>query len=125
MATVIKSPAQIKSVNNKRIEEYFGYVATKQKNISIALMTTQEGWEEEPQVAKFDEYVYVISGTLFVRTKNDDYVIRAKEAIEIKKGEWVQYSTPFTPGATYMAICLPAFQSSLVKPSDKKKNDKI
>lgn len=122
MAKVIKSPAQIKSVKNKRIEEYFGNVATSQKNISIALMTTEEGWEEEPQIAKFDEYIYVISGTLFVRTKGNDYIIRAKEAIEIKKGEWVQYSTPFTPGAVYMAICLPAFQPSLVKPSAKKKS---
>lgn len=121
MATLIKDPAQIKGVANKRIEEYFGNVATKQKDISIAVMTAKEGWEEDPQIAKFDEYIYVVSGRLYVRTKKDDFVINANEAILIKKGEWVQYSTPFKTGANYIAICVPAFQPSLVKREEIKK----
>jgi len=121
MATVVKIPAQIKNVKDKHISEYFGFVATKQKNLSVALMTTQAGWEEEPQTAKFDEYIFVISGVLYVKTKGDDHIIRANEAIEIKKGEIVQYCTPFTSGAVYLSICLPAFRPILVKQSTIKK----
>lgn len=116
MAKLIQDPGQIKSNSPKKIiEEYFGNVNTKQKDISIAVMTAKEGWEEPGQIAKFTEYVYVISGRIFVKTKKNSYIVHEKHAIEIEKGEWVQFSAPFSGGAHYIAICIPAFQPSLVK----------
>ena len=122
MATLIKDPAQIKndSKGKKIIEEYIGKVNSNQKDISIAVMNASEGWEEPGQVAKFVEYIYVISGRLFVKTKKNDFVVKARETIVIEKGEWVQFSTPFKYGANYIAICTPAFQNSLVKRDDVK-----
>lgn len=122
MAKLIQTPAKIKSGSRKKsIEEYFGKVSTAQKDISIAIMTAKEGWEEPGQIAKFAEYVYVISGKLFVKTKKSTYIVHEKHAIEIEKGEWVQFSSPFGEGAHYIAICIPAFQPSLIK----RDNDKV
>lgn len=120
MAKLVQSPAQISSGSPKKIiEEFFGKINTEQKDVSIAVMTAKEGWEEPGQIAKFTEYVYIISGKLFVKTKKHDYIIHEKHAIEIEKGEWVQFSAPFNGGAHYIAICIPAFQEKLVK-RDKK-----
>jgi hypothetical protein len=40
--------------------------------------------------------------------------INAGEAVIVEKGEWVQYSTPGTGGAEYIAVCLPAFSPETV-----------
>lgn len=117
MARIVQSPTIVQSAGKgkKLIEEYFGKVSTSQKDISIAVMTADEGWEEPGQIAQFNEYVYVISGTVFIRTKKSDFIVKPKQAILIDKGEWVQFSTPFKYGANYIAICTPAFQPKLVK----------
>jgi hypothetical protein len=38
--------------------------------------------------------------------------VRAGQAIETAKGEWVRYSSP--EGAEYVAICVPAFSPDTV-----------
>jgi hypothetical protein len=32
------------------------------------------------------------------------------QALLVRRGEWVRYSTPAPEGAEYVAICTPAFQ---------------
>lgn len=107
----IKSPSLIESsgTGNKIIEEYFGIINSNDYNISIAKMTSPQGWIEPVQTPHFDEYTLVLKGKLKITTKDKEFIVNEKEAILTSKMESVQYSTPFEGGAEYIAICLPAF----------------
>jgi len=116
MPTHIKSPSIIEAAGNKPkiIAEYFGRVNSKTNEISIAKMSSPEGWEEPGQTPEFDEFTFVIKGTLKVETKASEYLVNAGETILVEKDEWVRYSSPFNGGAEYIAICLPAFSVDTV-----------
>lgn len=116
MAIKIPSPTVIEAAGNKPklIEEYVGKVNTKEDRVSIAKMTSPQGWVEPGQKPEFDEYTVVLKGTLKVKTQTDEFELREKEAILVKGGEWIQYSTPYEGGAEYIAVCLPAFSPDTV-----------
>ncbi|NQT96652.1 MAG: cupin [Candidatus Marinimicrobia bacterium] len=116
MATKIKQPTIIKAAGNKPklIEEFIGRVNSNTSSISLARMTSPEGWEEPGQRPEFDEFTVVLRGMLRVRTETQDFEISSEEAIMVNKGEWVQYSTPGEEGAEYIAVCLPAFRPETV-----------
>jgi quercetin dioxygenase-like cupin family protein len=116
MPTIIKKPSIIEAAGNKPkiIEEYFGRVNSKTSEVSIAKMTSPQGWVEPGQRPDFDEYTVVLKGTLLVKTENEIINVKAGSAILTKKGEWLQYSTPFEDGAEYVAVCLPAFSPETV-----------
>ncbi|HCY76687.1 MAG: cupin [Ignavibacterium sp.] len=111
MPIVIKSPTIIEAAGNKPkiIEEYFGKVNSKSSEISIARMKSPQGWIEPGQRPEFDEYTVVIKGTLQVKTENEIIDVKEGSAILAKKGEWIQYSTPYEGSVEYIAVCLPAF----------------
>ncbi len=113
----IKTPALIKAAGNKekKIEEFFGRVNSETSEVSVARMTSPEGWVEPGQCPEFNEYTLVLKGTLKIVTQQEEYLVTAGQAILTGKGEWVQYSTPFPGGAEYVAVCLPAFAMELVK----------
>jgi mannose-6-phosphate isomerase-like protein (cupin superfamily) len=117
MAQFIKSPSIIKAAGNKEkiIREFFGRVNSKTEEVSIAHMTSPEGWVEPGQQPEFNEYTLVLKGKLRITTKNEVLEVNAGQAIMTGKGEWVQYSTPFEGGADYIAVCLPAFSPDLVQ----------
>ena len=58
MPTIINKPSVIESAGNKPkiIEEYFGRVNSKTEAVSIAKMTSPQGWVEPGQRPLFDEY---------------------------------------------------------------------
>lgn len=114
MIKYIKQPSIIPVEGNKKIEEFFGIVNSDDYKISIAKMTSPQGWIEEPQSPKFDEYTVVLKGTLKIKTDKEDYIVNEGESILTGKDELVQYSTPFEGGAEYIAICSPAFSVHLV-----------
>jgi mannose-6-phosphate isomerase-like protein (cupin superfamily) len=116
MAKIIQSPTLIKAAGNKdkSIEEFIGRVNSGNSEISIARMKSPEGWEEPGQCPEFDEYTIVLDGCLVVKTKTNEYQVRAGQAIIIPEREWVQYSSPFVGGAEYIAVCLPAFSPDSV-----------
>lgn len=113
----IKAPALIKAAGNKekRIEEFFGRVNSETTEVSIARMTSPEGWIEPWQCPEFNEYTLVLKGSLKIVTREKEFVVNEGQAILTSKGEWVQYSSPFAGGAEYVAICLPAFSIDMVK----------
>lgn len=117
MALVIKQPSVIKAAGNREkiIKEYFGRVNTSTDEVSIAHMVSPEGWEEPGQRPAFNEYTFVIRGSLKIKTDNETFILSGGEAILTHKDEWVQYSSPFEGGAEYIAICVPAFSPGLVK----------
>jgi mannose-6-phosphate isomerase-like protein (cupin superfamily) len=111
MIKKIDKPALIKTAGSrpKRIEEYFGRVNTGSREVSIAKMTSSQGWTEPGQTPDFDEYTVVLKGTLKLKLKDGEIEVKAGEAVMVGKNEPVQYSTPYAGGAEYIAVCLPAF----------------
>jgi mannose-6-phosphate isomerase-like protein (cupin superfamily) len=120
MAQLIQSPSIIKAAGNKEkiIREFFGRVNSSTSEVSIAHMTSPEGWVEPGQKPNFNEYTLVLKGKLKIKTKYEEYEVSAGQGIMTEKDEWVQYSTPYKGGADYIAICLPAFSPDLVRRDD-------
>jgi hypothetical protein len=120
MAKFIKSPSIIKAAGNKEkiIREFFGHVNSKTAEVSIAYMTSPEGWVEPGQTPKFNEYTVVLKGKLKINTKREEYILSEGQAIMTLQDEWVQYSTPFAGGAEYISVCLPAFSPDIVQRDD-------
>ena len=120
MARLVDAPAIVEAAGTKpkRIEEFVGRVRTETPTVSVARMTSPSGWEEPGQTPEFDEYTLVLTGELVVETASDRLTVGPGQAVHAPKGEWVRYSTPGPEGATYVAICLPAFSPETVHRDD-------
>ena len=116
MPTVYSSPSIIQPAGNKPkiIEEYVGRVNSKTDAVSIAKMSSPEGWMEPGQTPEFDQYTVVLKGRIVVESIDGVVEVSAGQAVHTKRGEWVRYSTPYAGGAEYMAVCLPAFSPDTV-----------
>jgi mannose-6-phosphate isomerase-like protein (cupin superfamily) len=116
MARLVPTPALVEAAGNKPkiIEEFFGRVNTATDAVSIARMTSPAGWVEPGQTPEFDEYTLVLEGMLKVETADGALEVGAGQAVLAEAGQWVRYSSPEPPGATYVAVCLPAFSPGTV-----------
>lgn len=116
MATLIASPSRITAHGNvpKLIDEFVGRVNNGDERLSIAHMRSPSGWREPGQRPEFDEYTVVLAGTLVVETEGSPLEVNAGQAVLVRGGEWVRYSTPGPQGAEYIAVCLPAFGPDIV-----------
>ena len=117
MYTTTEAPRIIVSAGNrpKKIEEYVGRVATGNQQVSIARMISPGGWHEPAQVPEFDEYSIVLQGELHVKIDDGEtIVLSAGQAITLRAGVKVQYSTPGADGAEYISVCTPAFSPDAV-----------
>jgi mannose-6-phosphate isomerase-like protein (cupin superfamily) len=116
MPELIESPTIIQAAGNKPkiIEEYIGRVNSGTSDLSIARMKSPGGWVEPGQTPEFDEYTLVLRGSLRVSSREGSLDVGAGQAVIVKAGEWVQYSTPGDDGAEYIAVCLPAFSPETV-----------
>jgi len=116
MPTLVESPTRIEAAGNKPkiIEEFIGCVNSRHEMLSVARMQSPSGWVEPGQTPEFEEYTIVLKGMLRVTFKGGALDVRAGQAIVAHPGEWVQYSTPETEGAEYIAVCFPAFSPETV-----------
>jgi ethanolamine utilization protein EutQ (cupin superfamily) len=114
MAKLVKNPAVIET-SGTPVEEIVGRVNTHTTQVSIARMRSHRGWVDDGQVRQFAEFLLVLAGALYVRTRRQHLVARTGQAVMIRRGEWVEYSTPERGGARYLAVCMPAFQPGLVR----------
>ena len=116
MPTLISRPTTIKAAGNKPkiIEEFVGRVNTDDNSVSIAHMVSPSGWIEPGQTPEFDEYTVVLRGTLRVMHNSGFLDVNTGQAVMVRRGEWVQYSSPGAEGAEYIAVCLPAFSPDTV-----------
>lgn len=116
MPVLIPQPTRVASAGNKPklIEEFIGRVNTAEAGLSIAKMRSPGGWIEPPQRPDFDEYTVVLKGMLLVESENARVEVRAGQAVLVRRGEWIRYSTPEPEGAEYIAVCLPAFSPESV-----------
>jgi mannose-6-phosphate isomerase-like protein (cupin superfamily) len=111
MATLIPAPVLVEAagVPTKKIAEFVGRVSTGTDGFSLAVMESPAGWSELGQRPEFDECTLVLDGELQVETADGPLEVRGGQAVIVKAGEWVRYSTPGTEGARYVSLCLPAF----------------
>jgi mannose-6-phosphate isomerase-like protein (cupin superfamily) len=116
MPKLILKPTRIEAAGNKPklIDEFIGRVNSGDGQLSIAHMRSPGGWIEPRQTPEFDEYTVVLAGLLRVTHQGGDVDVAAGQAVVVKAGEWVKYSSPNPEGAEYIAICLPAFSPQTV-----------
>jgi mannose-6-phosphate isomerase-like protein (cupin superfamily) len=116
MPLLVSAPTVVEAAGSKPklIEEFVGQLNTGTEAVSVARMKSPGGWEEPGQTPEFDEYTVVLSGMLRVATKHEAIEVRAGQAVITRRGEWVQYSTPESEGAEYVAVCVPAFSPEAV-----------
>lgn len=121
MPIFIEKPSIIEAAGNKpkKIEEYAGRVNSEQSNVSVARMTSPQGWVEPGQRPEFEELTVVLEGTLVVEHEKGTLEVNSGQAVITKPGEWVRYSTPNEGGAKYIAVCLPAFSPDSVHRDDE------
>lgn len=117
MPRLLATPSIISAAGNKPkiIREVFGRVNSGDAGVSIAHMTSPEGWVEPGQTPQFDEYTYVLQGMLRVEHHGGTIEVKAGQGIHTGKGEWVRYSSPAAGGAEYIAVCIPAFSPDTVR----------
>jgi len=120
MPKLIAKPTVVQAAGTKPklIEEFVGQVNTGSKDVSVARMKSPGGWVEPGQRPEFDEYTVVLGGMLRVKSEKETFDAHAGQAVVVRGGEWVQYSTPEPDGAEYVAICLPAFSMDTVHRDD-------
>ena len=118
MPELIESPSRVEAAGTKPklIDEYAGRVNNGEERLSVARMQSPEGWQEPGQRPDFDEYTLVLHGVLHVEHEGGELEVRPGQAILVRGGEWVRYSTP--EGAEYVAVCLPAFSPETVHRDD-------
>ncbi len=116
MPKLIEKPTRIEAAGNKPklIDEFVGRVNTQDSAVSIARMRSPSGWIEPGQRPDFDEYTIVLAGSLRVEHEAGLVDVEAGQAVLVRRGEWVRYSTPGPQGAEYIAVCLPAFSIETV-----------
>ena len=114
MPELIQNPSRVEAAGTKPklIDEYVGRVNSGEERLSVAHMRSPAGWVEPGQRPDFDEYTVVLEGLLRVEHEDGALDVRAGQAVLARAGEWVRYSTP--DGASYVAVCLPAFSPETV-----------
>ena len=120
MPKLITQPTVIEAVGTKPklIEEFIGHVNSDTRHVSVARMTSPQGWVEPGQTPEFEEITLVLEGALLVEHKGGSIRVCAGQAVVTRPGEWIRYSTPESGGAQYVAICLPAFLPDTVHRDD-------
>jgi mannose-6-phosphate isomerase-like protein (cupin superfamily) len=116
MPELIAAPTRVLAAGNKpkSIDEYVGRVNSRTAEVSIAHMRSPSGWLEPGQTPEFDEYTLVLRGMLRVMHRAGALDVRSGQAVMVRAGEWVRYSSPEPEGAEYVAVCLPAFSPDTV-----------
>jgi mannose-6-phosphate isomerase-like protein (cupin superfamily) len=116
MPELIDTPSRVEAAGTKPklIDEFVGRVNTGEERLSVARMNSPQDWVEPGQRPDFDEWTLVLDGTLRVEHDAGVLEVRADQAIIVRAGEWVRYSTPYPGGAEYVAVCLPAFSPDTV-----------
>jgi ethanolamine utilization protein EutQ (cupin superfamily) len=120
MPELIPNPTRVEAAGTKPklIDEYVGRVNTGESRLSVAHMRSPEGWVEPGQRPDFDEYTVVLEGCLRVEHEDGALNVRAGQAVLARASEWIRYSTPEAGGASYVAVCLPAFEPETVHRDD-------
>ena len=108
MPRLLDAPTRVPVPGGKLIDEYVGRASTGTEGVSVARMTAPPGWSEPAQTPEFDEVTVVLSGEVVVEHDGGRTPVPAGQAIVTYAGERVRYLVG-SEGATYRAVCVPAF----------------
>jgi len=116
MPKLVESPSRVAAVGTppKTIDEFVGRASSGDAGVSLARMRSPSGWSEPGQRPDFDEFTVVFRGMLRVEYEGGALEVGAGQAVIVRGGEWVRYSTPGPEGAEYVAVCRPAFSLETV-----------
>jgi mannose-6-phosphate isomerase-like protein (cupin superfamily) len=116
MPKLVESPSRVAAVGTppKTIDEFVGRASSGDAGVSLARMRSPSGWSEPGQRPDFDEFTVVFRGMLRVEHEGGALEVGAGQAVIVRGGEWVRYSTPGPEGAEYVAVCRPAFSLETV-----------
>jgi quercetin dioxygenase-like cupin family protein len=118
MVRLISTPRRIPVPGGKLIDEFVGRVSTGTEGVSVAQMAAPPGWDEPAQTPEFDEVTVVLSGSLVVEHDGTATEVGAGQAILTPAGETVRYVAG-PDGASYIAVCVPAFGPELAHRADE------
>ncbi len=116
MPQLIDQPTRVEAAGTppKLIDEFAGHVTTGDARLSLARMRSPSGWSEPFQTPEFDEWTLVLRGAVQVDHADGTLTVDAGQAVLVRAGERIRYSTPGAEGAEYVAVCLPAFHPGTV-----------
>jgi ethanolamine utilization protein EutQ (cupin superfamily) len=114
---LVESPTRIPVPGGKVIDEYVGKVTSGTSAVSVAHMAAPAGWDEPAQTPEFDEVTLVLVGEVRVEHDGGTLRVAAGQAVLTRAGERVRYGVG-PEGAEYVAVCVPAFDPSLVHRDD-------
>ena len=120
MPHLIDRPTRVEAAGEppKLIDEFAGHVTTGDGRLSLARMRSPSGWSEPFQTPEFDEWTLVVRGAVQVDHDGGTLTVEAGQAVLVRAGERIRYSTPGAEGAEYVAVCLPAFHPGTVHRED-------
>ena len=121
MPEFIENPSRVEAAGTKPklIDEFVGRVNTGEERLSVARMNSPAGLgraRPAPRLRRVDAGPRRDADASSTRPASVD--VRAGQAILVRGGEWVRYSTPYAGGAEYVAVCLPAFSPDTVHRDD-------
>ena len=121
MPELIEKPMVIPAAGTppKRIEEFVGRANSGHEGVSVARMISPQGWAEPGQRPEFEEITIVLAGSLALEHEGGILDVAAGQAVVVRPGEWVRYSTPDEGGAEYISVCIPAFTPDTVHRDDE------
>ncbi len=116
MPELIAAPTRVEAAGEppKVIAEHVGRVNSAEERVSVARMRSPSGWSEPFQTPEFDEWTLVLAGALQVDSDSGTLHVAAGQAVVVRAGERIRYSSPGPDGAEYVAVCLPAFSPETV-----------
>jgi mannose-6-phosphate isomerase-like protein (cupin superfamily) len=120
MPELISAPTRVEAAGEppKLIDEFAGRVNTGEDRLSLARMRSPQGWSEPFQAPEFDEWTLVLRGAVQVDHDGGTLTVESGQAVLVRAGERIRYSTPGAEGAEYVAVCLPAFSPRTVHRED-------
>src|SRR3954454_21931770 len=120
MPQLISQPTRVEAAGEppKLIDEFAGRANSGEERLSLARMRSPSGWGEPYQVPEFDEWTLVLRGAVKVDHDGGTLTVEAGQAVLVRAGERVRYSTPGPEGAEYVAVCVPAFSPDTVHRED-------
>lgn len=113
MPELYPEPVRIPFPGGKVIDEHVGLASTAEARVSVAHMVAPAGWSEPFQTPAFDEFTVVLSGTVLIDHDGGQLAVNAGQAVKTTAGERIRYSCG-PEGASYVAVCLPAFAPDTV-----------
>ena len=116
MPELIPAPTRVEAAGEppKLIDEFAGHVNSAEGRLSIARMRSPQGWSEPFQTPDFDEWTVVLKGSVLVEYGEASLEVGEGQAVLVRAGERIRYSTPGDGGAEYIAVCMPAFTPDTV-----------